>query len=449
MSADSINSDTTDETPTPAADAVVEPAGRRSRLVEIRCGFAEMARKEAEAAAARVVEARRLCDEQAAALAFAQAAIDPAATHVAKEEAHFAFRTNVAAARDRNQVEAAANGWLTEINRINNDDRNAQARVKHEREAADVLLAQLAGLSDTAESSATMAAAAEEACRAAREAPASDQAPEGADGARVEAAQAPTAAGPAETPTKSTSALGSVAATAPVPVEALDRTGLAAETPPEPGPAAVVRSMSSAPPAEEAPPSTDWLVIDIRAPQPQPIIKLIRRDGRTMNTLVDRLAGTDAAARSDWQLLLSNFVDSVVAAAIDEVFFEFPTGHPFWGQFTQDQGRDVARGLSALGFRYDRFEGFADGRVPIQRDLALAVGQAGLLPVRVRYWPQANETAELFRDVRVAADTFIASRAPALTLGELVRLLGRRAEYLAGLWNEWPRVRPLLFSTSL
>ena len=119
LSADSINSDTTDETPTPAADAVVEPAGRRSRLVEIRCGFAEMARKEAEAAAARVVEARRLCDEQAAALAFAQAAIDPAATHVAKEEAHFAFRTNVAAARDRNQVEAAANGWLTEIQSSN------------------------------------------------------------------------------------------------------------------------------------------------------------------------------------------------------------------------------------------------------------------------------------------------------------------------------------------
>jgi hypothetical protein len=113
----------------PAAEAAVEPAGRRSRLVEIRCGFADMARKEAEAASGRVVEARRLCDEQAAAIARAQAAIDPAATHVAKEQAHLSFRTAVAAARDRGQIETAANGWLKEINRINNDGRLAQARI--------------------------------------------------------------------------------------------------------------------------------------------------------------------------------------------------------------------------------------------------------------------------------------------------------------------------------
>jgi len=27
-------------------------------------------------------------------------------------------------------------------------------------------------------------------------------------------------------------------------------------------------------------------------------------------------------------------------------------------------------------------------------------------------------------------------------------VLGRRAEQLADLWNEWPKVRPLLFATS-
>ena len=31
-----------------------------------------------------------------------------------------------------------------------------------------------------------------------------------------------------------------------------------------------------------------------------------------------------------------------------------------------------------------------------------------------------------------------------LTLGELVAMLGRRAEGLAMLWNDWGRVRPLL-----
>ena len=31
-----------------------------------------------------------------------------------------------------------------------------------------------------------------------------------------------------------------------------------------------------------------------------------------------------------------------------------------------------------------------------------------------------------------------------LTLGELVAMLGRRADGLAMLWNDWGRVRPLL-----
>src|ERR1035437_2865698 len=442
VSADPSSPTSADETPTPAAEAAVEPAGRRRRLVEIRCGVADMARKEAEGAPARVVEARKLCDEQAAAIARAQAAIDPAATHVAKEQAHLSFRTAVAAARNRGQIETAANGWLKEINRINNDGRLAQARIKHERETADVLLSQLDGVSDTAEASARMAAAALEACRETREALAAHAA-EG-----EEELQAPAATGPPESPSGPSPALGLVASALPEPAVADDPTR-PAETLAGPGATAVSPSMSTAPPAEEDRPSTDWLVIDIRAPHPQAIVRLIRRDGRTMSTLVDRLAGTESTARSGWQLLLSDFVDSVVAAAIDAFCFEFPDGHPFWSQFTQEQSRDVARGLAALGFRYDRFEGFADGRVPIQRDLALAVGQAGLLPVRVRHWPRPEETAELFRDVRVSADAFIASRASALTLGELVRLLGRRAEFLAGLWNEWPRVRPPLFSTSL
>jgi hypothetical protein len=31
----------------------------------------------------------------------------------------------------------------------------------------------------------------------------------------------------------------------------------------------------------------------------------------------------------------------------------------------------------------------------------------------------------------------------------MVRLLGRRADLLADLWNDWDRVRPLLFATNL
>jgi hypothetical protein len=193
--------------------------------------------------------------------------------------------------------------------------------------------------------------------------------------------------------------------------------------------------------------STDWLGIDLRLPDAQAIVRLLRGNRATLSVLVDRLADVDPTERRHWQLLLSNFVDALAAAAIEETYFEFPHGDPFWDLFTPDEAREVARGLAALGFRYDGLGEFADGYVPGQRDLALAVGAAGLLPVRIRFWPNAAETAALFRGVRVATDLFVAQRAPALTLGEVVRILGRRAEQLADLWNDWPRVRPLLLTT--
>jgi hypothetical protein len=202
-------------------------------------------------------------------------------------------------------------------------------------------------------------------------------------------------------------------------------------------------------PTGEAQPFADWLVIDLRSPQPQVIVRLMRREGRAINALATKLAGSDPTARSRWGLLLSSFVDSVVAAAMDDACMDFPSENPFWEQFSPAQAREVARGLAALGFRYDGFEGFTDGRVPTQRDLSMAVGSAGLLPARVRAWPRTDEVEFLFRGVRVSADTYIATHAPALTLGELLRILGRGAEQLSELWNNWPLVRPLLFETDL
>jgi hypothetical protein len=167
-----------------------------------------------------------------------------------------------------------------------------------------------------------------------------------------------------------------------------------------------------------------------------------------MNRLVDALAGSDLEQRRHWQILLSNFVDAVSAAAIDSGCFAFPPGNRFWDQFTVEEGREVARGLAALGFRYDGISQFADGRVPEKRDLAMAVGQAGLHQVRIHYWPAPEETGQLFDHVRVDTDTLLAEGAPSLTLGQLVRLLGWRAELLAELWNNWASVRPLLLAAS-
>jgi hypothetical protein len=133
-----------------------------------------------------------------------------------------------------------------------------------------------------------------------------------------------------------------------------------------------------------------------------------------------------------------------VARAIETSSLEFPLEHPFWGPFSQAQNRDIATALASLGYRFDGLGGFADGRLPSQRDLSLALGYAGLDPMRLRTWPSEAMMPRLFEEVRVAADELVAAAAPDLSLGEMVALLGGRAEPLADLWNNWGKVRPAL-----
>ena len=80
--------------------------------------------------------------------------------------------------------------------------------------------------------------------------------------------------------------------------------------------------------------------------------------------------------------------------------------------------------------------------------MSLALSYAGLDPMRVRNWPNEAATAGLFSDVTVAADEYLAGIAGDLTLGEMVTMLGRRADGLAEIWNQWGRVRPLLLEES-
>jgi hypothetical protein len=135
-----------------------------------------------------------------------------------------------------------------------------------------------------------------------------------------------------------------------------------------------------------------------------------------------------------------------VARAIESAYLHFPVEHSFWGMNALPENRDVAAALSSLGYRFDGLGGWADDRIPGQRDLSLAVGYAGLDPMRTRRWPGEREMHDLFRDVTVAADEYLASAAGGLMLGELISMLGRRADGLADLWNDWGRVRPLLLS---
>jgi hypothetical protein len=388
---------------------------------------------------ARAADVRHRTDAQLAVLTEVQQAADPTASRAAKENAHRAFKAAISTAQDRLGVEDAALGWLNEINRINARIRGARTRLLRERETADSLLTERDRLLATAEAARTRAEAAREACLAAQRGVLDADL---ADVESVEAGPAPQAVQePAASPDASVPPIPiTLAQVLPAEMAAL---GATPEVAPGLPPAARGATVDSTEPAP------DGYFVDLRANPPQVVVRLLDRDLWTLNWLVDHLAGGNATLRGAWKLRLSNFVDATLAAAIDDACFDFAPGHPFWGMFTREQAWEVARGLAALGYRYDGLGDFVDGRVPDQRDLALAIGSAGMYPVRIRYWPKQAEAAQLFREVRVAGEVFLAGHAPSLTLGELVVMLGRRAEMLADMWNEWDRVRPLLLSQSV
>jgi hypothetical protein len=147
-----------------------------------------------------------------------------------------------------------------------------------------------------------------------------------------------------------------------------------------------------------------------------------------------------------WQLRIAGLVDAIVARAIEDGYLDLPD-EDFWGLFSHRERREIVGALSALGFRFDGLGGFADGRVPAQRDLSLAVGYAGLDRMRIRNWPREAELAELYSGATVAAAEWLAYGAGDLSLGRMVDALGGRAAELADVWNAWGRVRPALLAT--
>jgi hypothetical protein len=181
-----------------------------------------------------------------------------------------------------------------------------------------------------------------------------------------------------------------------------------------------------------------------RAGQDALILRILRGDRGAMQHAVARLAGEEADGGRRWQARLSGLAEALIARSIEASAFDFPPDHFFWGSYDLEQNRDIMAALSSLGYRFDGFGGWVDERIPGQRDLSLATGYAGLDPMRVRHWPNEGEMKELLADVRVAADEYVSSAAGGLTLGELITLLGRRADGLTDLWNDWGTVRLVL-----
>jgi hypothetical protein len=396
--------------PAPTADG---PCAEERRVADERCAVATRAREQAAVAAENLRRTQRTYDDFASRAEASAAAADPRAVRSAKELAQQRFRDARTGAQTRDDIEAGARAWLAEINRINHDTREASLGLERDRAAALALGPTLERLHVEADAARISAERADEACVLAREAVANcDEARTVEDAARRTGGDAP-----AEEPA------------GPIPAD--DEPGRIAAATPEP--------------ADEFAFSTP---MNSQAGQDALILRILRGDREAMQRAVARLGGDDPEARQRWQLQLGGLAEALIARAIEATAFDFPIDHPFWGPFNQSQGRDIAAGLSSLGYRFDGFGGWVDDHMPSQRDLSLAVGYAGLDPMRVRRWPNEAETRDLLQDVRVAADEYVAGAAGGLTLGELVTLLGRRADGLTELWNQWGSARPILLEAS-
>lgn len=372
------------------------------------CSLADRLNALALASAERLRDARRAYDEHAGRRERAAAAADPRAIRAAKDEAQHAFRTTSVGARERGALEAAAREWLREIDRVNANTREAVRLLVREDAAEAGLLQAVERLGIEADGARIAAESAGEACRNARIALAACEESERLD--RGESA------------TRELLAPAWVVARA-TPAPTPDPAPRGAD--PEPGPDASTPTAAAA--GEPA------------------VLPLLAGNRDVMRRIAATLADGDAEAERRWQGRLAALVDAVRARAIDGAALTFPEDG-FWAPYTQVQGREISAALAALGYRYNGRDGFADGRVPGQRELSLAIGYAGLDPMRVRFWPSEAELPRLYAGVEVDTGRFVAEAAGELTLGDMIDLLGRRAEELSDLWNAWGRVRPLLLS---
>jgi hypothetical protein len=387
------------------------PCADQRRLADERCAVATLARDGARRAAEALRTAQRDYDDHVGRAENMTASADPRAVRTAKETAQQAFRKARAAASTRDSIETAARDWLSEINRINMATRDATTQAEQHRAAAAALSPTLERLALEADAVRISAESAEEACVAAREAVAAcEEAAANASAARLAglpAVERPEEPGPAERE-------------------------------PDPRVAAGAAAQRTEVEDDEA--------MGSRAGEDAAIIRILRGDREILPRIVARLGGDDPEEQRRWRTLLTGLIEALVARSIEASSFDFPAGHSFWGLFTPTQCRDIAAALASLGYRHDGFGDWADDRIPSQRDLSMAVGYAGFDPMRFRHWPAEDELHELLRDVTVAADEYVREAAGALTLGELVSLLGRRADGLTDLWNEWGAVRPLLLA---
>ncbi len=179
---------------------------------------------------------------------------------------------------------------------------------------------------------------------------------------------------------------------------------------------------------------------------PLVIESIVSGDRVALELAATRIAELVGRSPAEIQLHLQEFLDAVLSAAAEDGFLVFDQDHRFWGGLTFEEARDVIAALARLGFVFEPAEGWHAGRAPAPADLSMALAYAGLDARNMRGLPSAEELRALPASIGVDARAFLAARAPELTVDNIMRALGRRADALEPLWNEWGQVRPTLLS---
>ena len=155
-----------------------------------------------------------------------------------------------------------------------------------------------------------------------------------------------------------------------------------------------------------------------------------------------RLADETGLEAGRLQLLLLELREKITARALEDYALAFPDDHPFWSQFPSEAARDVVASLASLGFRFDGSSGWAEGRNPAMRDLALALSYCGYDPRSMRRPGGQAAVDALWEGAHVRGEEYLLARAPNLELNEVVTLLGANANRLGEIWDIWGACGP-------
>ena len=321
----------------------------------------------------------------------------------AKDEARLAYRAALARAGGPGDIQAAAAQWLTEINRLNREVRNSERNSDEVVRRATEIEGAMPGIELAADAARIAAEAAQAACLEARRQLAACE--EEASAALRSAAAA----------TRVSSApLTAAAAAARRRVVEPDRNPT---------------SRRQAPPDRSCRPccvATDRLCSDLAL----------------------RLSEDTGIEAGRLQLLLLELREAIAARALDENFLRFPADHPFWGQFEGEGADRVVASLASLGYRFDGRDGWADGRAPTARDLALALSHSDFDPRSFRRPAGQAAIDGLWQGTEVLIEDYLRSCAPNLTVEQVNNCLGPRAARLGELWDNWGRIRPVLIGSA-